>query len=65
MRVGLLSVFISLSFSLWIHILFSDVFISICVFFVIFPSLNIIMHEIYKRYYIKKGVKKCGKIKNI
>lgn len=46
MKIGLLSVFMSLSFSLWVHIRYSDVIISMCFFFILFPILNIIMHEI-------------------
>jgi len=43
MTINLLGVFISLSFSLWVHIFYGDVIISISSFFILFPILNIFM----------------------
>ena len=59
MKINLLGVFISLSFSLWVQIwvqiLYSNVIISISSFFIMFPILNIIKLQI-DRYFYKKGI---------
>jgi len=50
-----LAFFMSLSFFLFMQILYSDVIISTCIFFILFPILNIIMPQI-DRYFYKKGI---------